>query len=354
MSSSASFESPVAEIAEVGARATRLAEIGARPAALAEAITANFDAIRPAAALVIGARRVRLCGVGTSASATQVGEYLLRSVGIDARAVNALELVAQPANFDAGDLLIVVSHVGGRAYTARVLQRALHSGLKTIAIGERDGALRGADVRIETGAPESGIGQIGSFLSAVAVFAAIAARAEPRSPLATLVPRLADGASRTVSSAAQEQAIEIAADLGSAERRIVVTGVAAGHAAAQVAALELRAALRAPVEAVHLEDALHGGLLHLRPEDIVIQIAPDGLIDDRQADLATLTAALGARRWRIGGSNDAAHWHTSLPGISETLDAVLAVLVIELVVVEAAGDARQASSWDDSLESIAL
>jgi glutamine---fructose-6-phosphate transaminase (isomerizing) len=354
MSSSASPELPVADAFNEDPRATRLAEIAARPAAIADAITSNFDAIRPAAALIIGARRVRLCGVGTSASAALVGEYLLRSVGIDARAVNALELVAQPANFDAGDLLVVVSHAGGRAYTARVLQRALHAGLKTIAIGERDGALRGADVRVETGTPESGVGQIGSFLSAVAIFAALAARAEPRSPLATLVPRLADGARRAVSPVAQEQATEIAAHLSGHDRRVVVTGVGAGFAAAQVAGLELRAALRLPVEVVHLEDAVHGGLLHLRADDLIIQIAPEGPVEDRQADIATLAAAAGVLRWRIGGASDDASWHLPSPGLSELLDAALGVLPVDLLVAELAGSEREPSPWDEVADSIAL
>jgi len=355
MSSSASSESLVADaVTAADTREARLSEIAARPGAIAEAITANFDAIRPAAALIIGARRVRLCGVGTSASAVRVGEYLLRSVGIDARAVDALDLVAQPANFDAGDLLIVVSHAGGRAYTARVLQRALHAGLKTIAIGERDGALRGVDVRIETGLPERGIGQVGSFLSSVAVFAAIAARAEPRSPLATLVSRFADGVRRAVSSDIEQQAVEIAADLSTADRRVVITGVLGGHSAAQVAALELRAVLHAPVDALHLEDALHGGLLHLRPDDLIVQIAPDGPIDDRQADLAMLADATGLRRWRIGGINDNARWHTPTSGLSELLDSVLAVLPVELLVAALSGSERGPSPWEEMLGTIAL
>ena len=93
MSSPAPSELPVAEIATADdPRALRLAEIAARPAAIADAITANFDTIRPAAALTIAARRVRLCGVGTSASAALVGEYLLRLVGIDARVSTATPL----------------------------------------------------------------------------------------------------------------------------------------------------------------------------------------------------------------------------------------------------------------------
>lgn len=353
MSSSASSESLVEEDAGgTDPRTARMSEIAARPSAIAESITANFDAIRPAAAYVIGARRVRLCGVGTSASAAQVGEYLLRSVGIDARAVNALDLVAQPANFDAGDLLIVVTHADGRAYTARVLQRALHAGLRTIAIGERDGALRGADVRIETGAAEHGASQVGSFLAAAAVFAAISARIEPRSPLATLVPRLADGARRGSAIVAQQQAAEIATELHRMERRVVVTGVHAGHAAAHVAAFELRAALRVPVDAIHLEDALHGGLLHLRPDDLLVQIAPDGMVDDRQADLATLADTVGLSRWRIGGPNDGARWHTPTPGLNELLDSALSILPVELVATESSRFDLGASPWENAMNAI--
>jgi fructoselysine-6-P-deglycase FrlB-like protein len=348
MSSSAASEPSLS----LDPRADRGDGIERLPTAIADSITANFEAIRPAAAMILAARRVRICGVGVSASAAQVGEYLLRAVGIDARAADALDLVAQPANFDAGDLLITVAHVNGRAYTARVLQRALHSGLKTIALGDSEGALRGADVRIETAGADDA-SNAAMFLKTVAIFGALAARAEPRSPLATLVPRLADGTRRAIAPSAVEQIEEMAAFLADGERRVVVTGVGPGFAAARVAALELRTVLRAPVDALQLEDAIHGGLLHLRRDDLVIQIAPEGSVDDRQSDLATLVDAAGVARWRIGGKHDGARWHAASPGLNDLFDAALAVVPITLLAAALTTE-REPSLWDALSDTVPL
>ena len=164
----------------------------AQPATVPAALTANADAIRTASAMVAASRRVRLCGVGASGHAAQVGEHLLRSIGIDARAVNAFDLAVYPTNFDPGELLIVYTHRGGANYTTRALSRAIRAGLKTIAITGRDAEGVRADVTIAT-VPVSAVRRTRRHsTAAMAATAALCARCEPRAPLASAMPALAE------------------------------------------------------------------------------------------------------------------------------------------------------------------
>ncbi|HMM41304.1 MAG TPA: hypothetical protein PKA95_05335, partial [Thermomicrobiales bacterium] len=122
------------EPSEERSAADRLEQlIHAQPELVSTAITANFDAIRESATLVAAARRVRLAGAGHSAAVAEVGEHLLRSVGIDARATHAFDLATYPPGFDASDLLVAVASGEDRAFASRAVQRASHAGLPSVA-----------------------------------------------------------------------------------------------------------------------------------------------------------------------------------------------------------------------------
>jgi len=255
-----------------------------QPEAVSRAISGNLDKLRDASRLVAAARRVRLCGVGASGYAAEIGAQLLRAIGMDARADNSFDLAVYPTSFDPGDLLIVFSHRGDNAHTLQALRRALISGLKTIGITGQGSALRGPEVIIETVPLERSSTHTAAFTSAVAIMATIAARVEPRSTLTAALPGLPDHLREMLASRAMIGAV--AAELVQPERRALIVGAGAGHALARAGALALKEASYVPAEANHIEDALHGGLHGLRSGDILIQIAPGGRADARQADLA--------------------------------------------------------------------
>jgi glucosamine--fructose-6-phosphate aminotransferase (isomerizing) len=317
------------------ARPTALEEtIVGQPAAISAALTANADAIRTASAMVAAARRVRLCGVGASGHAAQVGEHLLRSIGVDARAVNAFDLAVYPTNFDPGELLIVYTHRGGTNYTTRALGRAIRSGLKTIAITGRDAEGVRADVGIATVPLERSATHTVSFTAAMAATAAICARCEPRSPLATAMPTLGEYLRAMLPS--REVAREVAAVMSEPERRTLICGAGALHPIARGGALSVKEAAYLIVEGNHLEDAIHGGLHGLNAFDVLVQIAPDGAANDRQEDLAGIADALHLRRWKIGGPPLRAQWHTPMPAVPETLAPILATIPLHWLALECA------------------
>jgi glutamine---fructose-6-phosphate transaminase (isomerizing) len=308
--------------------------IAGQPSAISEAITSNFDTIRTAAVLVAAARRVRLSGVGASWHAALVGEHMLRSIGVDARSTHAFDLATYPTNFDPGELLIVVSHRGGKTYSARALQRAVHAGLKTVAVVGRGGSLSGADVAIETVPLEQSATHTASFTAAMAVLAAIAARCEPRSSLAPDVASLQESVRTMLAS--RDTAREVARVMVDPARRTLITGVYGNHAVARGGALSVKETSYVVVEGNHLEDALHGGILGLNPGDVLVQIAPEGPADDRQADLAVVSNAIGLERWKIGGARDGARWHSELPPASEIISPILTTVPLQWLALECA------------------
>jgi glucosamine 6-phosphate synthetase-like amidotransferase/phosphosugar isomerase protein len=310
------------------------ATITGQPDAISHAITANFDGIRDAAVLLAGARRVRLCGVGLSAATAQVGEQLLRTIGIDARAANAFDVATYPTSFDPGDVLLVCAHRGTNAYTARVLQRAIHAGLKTIVIADQPEGMRGGEVRIDTTSGRSEEAPAAPFTAAIAVLAATAARCEPQSRLATAVASLPELTRLMLPS--REIAAEVAQVAIQPDRRAVIIGAGGNACAARAGSLLLKTLAHVACEGLHLEDAIHGGLLAHRPNDLVVQLAPSGAADDRQADLSVVSNSIGFERWKIGGKPDGSRWHTTLPATVEALTPVLTAIPLQWLALEAA------------------
>lgn len=332
-----------------------------QPDAVAAAVTGNLDKIRAASAMVAAARRVRLAGVGASGHAAQIGELLLRAIGVDARATHAYELTTFPTNFDPNELVIVISHRGGKSYSARALQRALQSGLKTLAITGQEATLpQPPDVVIETVPQERSSAHSASFTAALAVLTTIAARCEPRSPLATAAPTLPE--CLRAMQASRATAAAVAEVVAEPERRTLLLGAGGCHPIARGGALLLKETSYVVAEGNHLEDGLHGGLHGLRPGDVLVQLAPDGVTNDRQADLARVAEGLGFERWKIGGQPDGARWHTPLPDVPDVVAPIPASVPLQWLALETAlrrgtnpdSFRRDDERWDRAYATIEL
>lgn len=309
------------------------ATISGQPDAIAQAITANFDGIRDAAVLLAGARRVRLCGVGLSAMTAQVAEQILRTIGIDARAAHAFDVATYPTSFDPGDVLLVFAHRGTNAYTARVLQRAIHAGLKSIVIADQPDGLRGSDVRIDTTGGLEADAPAAPFTAALAILAAAAARCEPRSRMSAAVASLPEMARAMLPS--RDVAAEVATVAIQPDRRTLILGAGGNAGSARAGALLIKTLAHLTCEGMHLEDAIHGGLLALRPDDLLVHLAPSGAAGDRQADLAVVSNSIGFQRWQIGGTPGGSRWHTPLPATVEALTPILTAIPLQWLALEA-------------------
>ncbi len=308
--------------------------ISGQPEAASAAITTNIEKLRAATAIVSGARRVRLTGIGTDLHVARAGEHLLRSIGINAFSANAFDLALFPSGFEPGDVVIVISHTGTSRYAIESLNRAVQSGLKTVVLTSTESPLTDADVVIGTTPPEESPVPAAMTTSALAVIAAIAARIEPDSSLASAVPAVPESLRSMLP--ARQTALQVAEMVLGRTRRTIITGVGGLAPIADLGALLARLAAHLPVTGMHLEEVIQGGLLGLEPDDLVIHLAAQGAADERHAEFANLAAGIGLHRWKIGGSPDIATWHTPLPRVPEVIAPLLSCVPLQWLALETA------------------
>ncbi|HEX2281050.1 MAG TPA: SIS domain-containing protein [Thermomicrobiales bacterium] len=308
--------------------------IAGQPEAVSQAITSNIDKLRAAMAIVAGARRVRLTGAGASFYAAQVGEHMLRAIGVNAIATTAFDLATYTTGFEPGDAVIVISHRGTTRYPLETLQRAMQSGLKTIAITGLDSPMEGADVVINTVAQEESGTPSASTTGSMAVIAAIAARFEPHSDLASAVPTIPESLRSMRPS--RQTASQIAGVASDPARRIVIAGAGGLNPIARLGAFGVKVASYSICEGMHTEEAIHGGLQALNADDLLVHLAPSGPAVERHADLAMLAESVGIQRWKLGGDPDKATWHTPLPNVPEVIAPILASIPLQWLALEIA------------------
>lgn len=308
--------------------------IASQPDVISDAITTNLDKLRAAMAIVAGARRVRLTGSGASFHAAEIGEHLLRAIGVHATATNAFDLASFPTGFEPGDAVIVISHSGETRYARQALSRAAQSGLKTIVITAEESPLTTADVVIGTMQREESGTASASTTTALAVIAAIAARFEPHSELASAVPTVPE--SMRAMLPARQTALQVAEISAEQGRRTLIVGSGGLAPVARLGALMSKVTSYQVVEGMHFEEAIYGGMQALQADDLVIHLAGQDPSEGRHADLAQLTEAIGFRRWKIGGPPDRSTWHTPLPRVPGVIAPILTVVPLQWLALETA------------------
>lgn len=308
--------------------------ISSQPETVSEAITSNIEKLRAAMAIVAGARRVRLTGAGASYYAAQVGEHMLRAIGVNAAATNAFDLATYPTGFEPGDAVIVISHRGTTRYPVQTLQRALQSGLKTIVITGQESPMTGADVVINTVPQEQSGTPSVSTTAAMATIAAIAGRFEPHSDLASAVPTIPESLRSMLP--VRQTALQVAEVASENNRRTVIAGAGGLRPIARLGAFLTKIASYQVIEGMHVEEAIHGGLQALNADDLLIHLAPAGPAEERHADLANLAESTGVRRWKIGGEPGNATWHTALPKVPEVITPIMAAVPLQWLALETA------------------
>jgi glucosamine--fructose-6-phosphate aminotransferase (isomerizing) len=135
--------------------------IASQPAELRR-LLGDDAAIAPAAERLHG-RRVLLVGTGTSWHAASIGAWFLRAAGVEAWAVQAMDVALSGPRPGADDGLILLSHRGTKRYTTDVVERARGAGAAVVSISAR--GVSGAD--IETVEPERSSAFTASHLGAL-------------------------------------------------------------------------------------------------------------------------------------------------------------------------------------------
>lgn len=302
-----------------------------QPETISDAITNNLDQLRAAMAIVAGARRVRLTGTGFSYYAALAGEWMFRDIGVKALVSNAYDLSQFTSGFEPGDVLIGVSNSGDDD-TVASLQRAAQSGLKTIAVVSQGVSVPDVDVKIETGPGDGSATVTLGSTSAMAVLAAVAARFEPRSELASAVPTLPESIRAMLPS--RETARQVAAALTQDGARLVVVGAGGLNASARYAAAAISLASRTEVGSLHLSDVRLGGLAPYGKGDVLVQLLASGSPGPPQERLALAAEKIGLRRWQIGGPGSPAEWRDQLPSVPDGITPILSVVPLQWLALE--------------------
>ncbi|MBV9282866.1 MAG: SIS domain-containing protein [Chloroflexi bacterium] len=317
-------------------------EIKAQPDAVARSLRLVEERGAGAVALLARARRVWVTGCGTSFHAACLGAWSLQAFSrgkVDARAVEAYELVTYQPGLRPDDVLLAVTHSGTTAMTLRALERAHRCGLETVVVTgfPQSPAGRAARQVVPTGyAEERSWAHTASYTAALATLAALAnALAEPEerldlSPLPAAV---------TEALQLEEMVHRLAAGAILAERyreptQVIVVGGGLNAVTAREATLKLLETAYIPATAWELEEMLHGPLAAVGPDTLLILAAPTGSSTPRALDLVRAAREIGSTSVVLAGEENAGafeHAHRLvLPDVPEVLSPIPCVVPLQL------------------------
>jgi glucosamine 6-phosphate synthetase-like amidotransferase/phosphosugar isomerase protein len=317
-------------------------EIKLQPEAVARSLSLAEEQGAEAVQTIARGRRIFLTGCGTSFHAAQVGAWFFQyfSQGkIDARAVQAYELVTYLPGLRPDDVVVGVSHSGTTTMTRRALDRARRAGADTVLVTgfpEGDGAVAGRAILPTGYGEEKSWAHTASYTAAVTSLAALAnALAEPAERLdLSPLPDVVREAVRLEEMAHRVAASTILVERYREPARIVLVGGGPNVATAQEGALKLQETSYVPAAAFELEEMLHGPLAAVTSDTLLVILAPAGASIQRTLDLMRAARELETVPVVLGGGDtieafDVAH-RLVLPDLPEVLSPIPYVVPLQL------------------------
>jgi glutamine---fructose-6-phosphate transaminase (isomerizing) len=310
-----------------------------QPADVRMLLAEGWEGAERAAGILADAARVFVVGIGTSFHAAQIGAFLLRTTGADARAVDSHEFATYPYALRTGDAVIVMAHKGTKHYSARAVAVAKAAGVPCIGISGRDSKMSGdgPTLVLRTVAQETSAAYTASHLGALTVLAQVAtalgerngagAVAGWRDALAALPDQVADVLAR-------EGEIEsVARAMVAAKCRIYCIGAGPNAVTATEAALKARETAYMTIDGMSLEQFLHGPMVTVNPDDQMVVIAVEGPGMERTAQVCNALRLVGTPLWVVGSAietvPDAPRF--ALPTVPEPLSPLLALVPVQLL-----------------------
>ena len=310
-----------------------------QPADVRMLLAEGWAGASEAAGLLTDAARDFVVGIGTSFHAAQIGAYLLRTAGADARAVDSYEFATYPYSLHDDDVVIVMAHTGTKQYSARAVAIAQTAGAPCIGISGRDSKMSGGGLALvlRTVSRETSAAYTASHLGALTVLAQIAIALGERQSvsavqgwrdaLAALPEQIEDVLRR-------EGEIEpVARAIVAANRRTFCIGAGPNAATATEASLKARETAYATIDGMSLEQFLHGPMVTVNPDDQIVAIAAAGPGMARLGQVCNALQLIGTPLWVIGQAiesvPDAPRF--ALPTLPEPLSPLLTVVPIQLL-----------------------
>ncbi len=313
-----------------------------QPEELRRLVSNGWEQAAEAAERLRGARRVYTVGIGTSYHAALVGSWLLRAAGCDARAINSFDFAVYPEALDLGseDAVIVLAHTGVKRYSSEALARARAAGAVTLSVGSLTAEHPGSQLVLRTVERERSAAYTASHTAAMTVLAQVATELGERrgapavSGFREALLRLPDQVAEVL---AREDEVWPVARLA-AERRVYTTGAGPNEATALEAVIKVREAAYGQIDALALEQFLHGPIVAVNADDLAIIVNVPGPAAERVREIAAVLDAIGAELWVVGQPiGGLGHANTfALPEVPELLSPLLAVVPIQLIAYQMA------------------
>jgi glucosamine--fructose-6-phosphate aminotransferase (isomerizing) len=299
--------------------------------------TDGWQAATEAAGRIAHARRTYVVGIGTSYHAALVGAWLLRAAGSDARAISSFDFASYPesAQVAADDAVVVMAHSGVKTYSTASLNRGVEVDAARISIGSLTAEHPGSQQILRTVERERSAAFTASHMAAMTVLAQVAtALGESRGASGTAGFRDALATLPDAVEAALEREDDVLpiARLA-AESRVYAIGGGPNDATAREAVIKVREAAQGWIDALPVEQFLHGPLVAVNAGDVGVVIQVAGRSAARVAEVARVLDAIGTRLWVIGEpiADIDALGTFALPELPEVISPLLTVLGVQLL-----------------------
>ena len=311
-----------------------------QPEQLRRLLEQGRDAAEEAASRLRDARRIFLVGIGTSYHAALAGEWMLRSVGVDARAVYSPDFAdyagAYPLRTDDG--VIIMAHSGVKTTSSHALARALEAGASVVSVGSLTAEHPGSPLVLRTVERETSAAFTASHTAAMFVLAQVATRlaAGTDPALATVYERALEAIPDQVAEMLRREEEVAPVAYAAAGRLIYAAGAGPSAVSALEAVIKVREASRAHIDGLPLEQFLHGPLVVVNREDYAVLINPPAATPastTRTAEIAGVLAHIGTPLWIAGEPVAQAPRATvfSLPETPEPLSTILSVVPMQIL-----------------------
>ena len=308
-----------------------------QPSDLTRLLDGGWEGARQAADRLASAERVFVTGIGTSYHAALVGEWLLRAAGADARAVMSFDFALYPetAGLRRGDAVIVMAHTGVKRFSGEAMARAAATGVPVISVGSLTAEHPGSQLVLRTVEREKSAAFTASHLAAMTVLAQVAVelgerrRAGGVAGLRTALGRLPAEVAAVL--AREDEVLPIARE--AAGRRVYAAGAGPNAATALEAVIKVREAAQGWIDALPIEQFLHGPIVVVNAGDVAVLVNVAGPAAPRVAEIARVLAGIGARLWLVGQPVPAVPQATvfRLPELPELLSPLLAVVPMQIL-----------------------
>lgn len=313
-----------------------------QPQDLRRILSTGWEPAQRAADQIARAGRVFVVGLGTSYHAALVGAWLLRAAGADARAILSFDFALYPATLEMrpDDAVVVMAHTGTKRYSGESMARSRAAGVIVISVGSLTAEHPDSQLVLRTVEREKSAAFTASHLGAMTVLAQVATALGERKNAAHV------GSFRAALERLPEQVEEVLARQDevapaaheAVARRIYAAGAGPNEATALESVIKVREAAFGNIDALALEQFLHGPMVAVNAGDLVVLVNVPGAAAQRVEEAAVVFDALGARLWLVG--DGVAVTPTAmvfrLPEIPELLSPLLAVVPMQLLAYQMA------------------